>query len=159
MRFVAACLIILALAGGLLFSTAQAIGADGQAKSDPAKEKDAKAPKKEPEFNSPPKGATIISIGRLTGQITKGSDGKTFSMETVFNGSKKEIEINLAAITKVRRIKQNEFDDKGNRKTSPPVVTDATADEIRGGTMATVVVSGTRDGKWLVAKLVTLAGE
>jgi hypothetical protein len=118
--------------------------------------KDAKA---EPEFNHPPKGAALLPMGQFRGKITKGSDGKTFAMEVAVNGKKKEVEINLAASTKVRVSKQSEFDDKGNPKKSARVVTTGTADDLRGGLEVTVVVSGTRDGSWLVAKLATVTGE
>jgi hypothetical protein len=118
-----------------------------------------KSAKEEPEFNSPPKGAVLVSHGRLIGQIAKGSDGKTFSLEVQVEGKKKEFEINLASYTKVRVTKQKEFDDKGNPKKSAPVSSAGTADDIRGGRNAVVTVSGTRDGKWLVAKFVTIADE
>jgi hypothetical protein len=139
------------------------IGADdstAKSQAEPAKKStDSKPAKEEPEFNSPPKGAVIVPLGRVVGQITKGSDGKTFSMDVMVDGKKKEIEINLAASTKVRRVKQSDFDDKGNPKKSAPVVTAATMDDLRGGMTVAVLVSGTRDGKWLVAKAATLTGE
>jgi hypothetical protein len=122
--------------------------------------KNAKETKPESEFNSPPKGAALLPMGQVKGRITKGSDGKTFSVEVTLNGAKKEIEINLAASTKVRVSKQPEFDDKGNIKKSARVVTAAgTADDLRGGMNVTVTVSGTRDGSWLVAKLATVTGD
>jgi hypothetical protein len=123
------------------------------------KDKESKPAKAEPEFNSPPKGATLVSHGRLIGQIAKGSDGKTFSMEVQADGAKREIEVNLASYTKVRVTRQSEFDDKGNPKKSAPVSSPGTADDIRGGRNAIVTVSGTRDGKWLVAKFVTISNE
>jgi hypothetical protein len=129
-------------------------------KDDPAKkDKDAKTPKAEPEFNAPPRGATLVALGKYKGMITKGSDGKTFSVEMVLNGKKQEVEINLAAFTKVTRVQQAEFDDKGNPKKSAPTVTPATADDLRGGRTVIVNVSGTRDGKWVVAKTATLVGD
>lgn len=131
-------------------------------KADPArkdKDKDAKPSKAEPEFNPAPRGATIVAMGKFRGMITKGSDGKAFSVELVLNGKKQEVEINLAAYTKVTRVQQSEFDDKGNPKKSAPTYTPATADDLRGGRTVIVNVSGTRDGKWLVAKTATLVGE
>jgi hypothetical protein len=122
-------------------------------------DKETKPAKPEPEFNSPPKGTVLVSHGRLIGQITKGSDGKTFSMEVQVDGSKKEIEVNLASYTRVRVTRQSEFDEKGNPKKSAPVSSAGTADDIRGGRNVVVTVSGTRDGKWLVAKFVTVSGE
>jgi hypothetical protein len=119
----------------------------------------AKDAKTETEFNHPPKGAVLVSMGQIRGKITKGSDGKTFSVEVPVNGKNKEVEINLAASTKVRVSKQSEFDDKGNPKRSPRVVTAGTADDLRGGANVTVFVSGTRDGSWLVAKLATVTGD
>jgi hypothetical protein len=128
--------------------------------SDPAKsDKDAPLAKEEPKYNSPPKGAVLVALGQLNGRIAKGSDGQTFSVELETGGKKKEIEINLASYTKVRVRKQSEFDDKGNAKKTAPVTTDGTADAIRGGRTAVVTISGTRDGKWLVAKSVTITGE
>jgi hypothetical protein len=133
---------------------------DTPSKSDtPKKDKDAKATKDEPEFNQPPKGAILLSMNSLKGRITKGSDGRTFSVELVVNGKKKEIEINLAASTKVRVIKQSDFDDKGNPKKGARVMTSGTLDDIRGGMLVTVTLNGTRDGAWLVAKSVTITGE
>jgi hypothetical protein len=123
------------------------------------KDKDSKPAKEEQQYNSPPKGASLVSLGRLTGRIAKGSDGKTFSLEVEINGKKKEVEINLAAYTKVRVTRQAEFDDKGNPKKSAPVASQGTADDIRGGRAATVTVNGTSDGKWLVARYVSLSGE
>jgi hypothetical protein len=123
------------------------------------KDKDGKPAKQEPEFNTPPKGATILALGQFKGQIVKGSDGKTFSMEVDLNGRKKEVEVNLAAYTKVRLSRQSDYDDKGNPRKSAPVVTPATADDIRGGMKIVVTVSGTRDGKWLVAKVATVTNE
>jgi hypothetical protein len=133
---------------------------DPPAKTDPSKkEKDAKSAPEEPRFNSPPKGVTLVVIGRLVGRITKGSDGKTFSMETESNGKKKEVEINLAAFTRVRIAKASEFDDKGNPKKSAPLPTNGTLEDLRGGMSVIVNVSGTRDGKWLVAKVATITGD
>jgi hypothetical protein len=80
-------------------------------------------------------------------------------VEVVQNGKKKEIEINLAAATKVLLSKQSAFDDKGNPKKATRVVTPGTLDDIRGGMNVTVTVSGTRDAKWLVAKVATITVE
>jgi hypothetical protein len=121
--------------------------------------KDAKPAKDEPQFNPPPRGATLVALGQYVGQITKGSDGKAFSVEVMLNGKKQEVEINLAAYTKVRRVQQAEFDEKGNPKKGAPVYTAATQDDLRGGRKVIVNVSGTRDGKWVVAKTATLVGD
>lgn len=141
----------------------RSLGSDdppGPPKADASKnDKDAKPAKDEVEYNRPPKGAVVAPLGQITGRIAKGSDGKTFSVESSVNGKKQEVEINLATSTKVRVRQQSEFDDKGNRKKSAAVVTAGTADDIRGGMNVTVMISGTRDGKWLVAKLVTVSGE
>src|SRR5438309_1602239 len=101
-------------------------------KADAAKkDQDAKPSKDEAEYNRPPKGAVVAPLGQITGRIAKGSDGRTFSVETSVGGKKQEVEINLAATTKVRVRQQTEFDDKGNRKKSAPVVVTAgTADDI-----------------------------
>lgn len=125
----------------------------------PAKEEPSKKDKDEPTFNSPPKGATVVVKGIFRGQVTKGSDGKVFSMQIdVGGGKKKEIEVNLAAITRVRKANNSEFDDKGNPKKSAGDVK-AAPEDIRGGLNVIVTMSGTKDGAWLVAKQVVITGE
>jgi hypothetical protein len=150
-------LTVLLLTTAVLLSGGSHVIGDPPA-ADPAK-KDKDAKPAEPQYNPPPRGATVVVLGQYKGQITKGSDGKTFSVDVMLNGKKQEVEINLAAYTKVRRVQQAEFDEKGNPKKGAPVYTAATADDLRGGRVVIVSVSGTRDGKWVVAKTATLVGD
>jgi uncharacterized protein (DUF2147 family) len=155
----AARLMVLLLATAVLLSGGSQVTGDPPAADPAKKDKDAKPAKDEPQYNPPPRGATVVALGKYRGQITKGSDGKAFSMDVVLNGKKQEIEINLAAYTKVYRVQQSDFDEKGNPKKTAPVATAATADDLRGGRTVIVNVSGTRDGKWVVAKTATLVGD
>jgi hypothetical protein len=125
---------------------------DAPAKKD-AKDKEAKD---EPSYNSPPKGALLVSLGTVTGRITKGCDGKAFSME-ISKG--KEVEVNLAKITTVYVINGMEFDDKGNPKKTAARPVKGAPDDIRAEATAVVELSGTRNGKWLMAKRVTVKRE
>jgi hypothetical protein len=153
----------LSLLAMLTFLPARSSGRDdtpAAPKADASKkDKETKPAKDEPEYNQPPKGAVLFPVGPIKGRITKGSDGKTFSMEIPANGKVKEVEINLAATTKVRVVKVSEFDDKGNARKPTRVVSNGTADDLRGGLYVTVTLSGTRDGSWLVLRTATVAGE
>jgi hypothetical protein len=159
----------------LLLTTCGVLTTFGQKTDDTPAKKDAPAKKDDPaatdkdkdkdkkpaaEFNSPPKGVAIIKLGTVHGVIAKGSDGKTFRLK--IDKQEKDVEVNLASTTKVR-IPANEFDDKGNRKKPKydPKDTDrslggvkGTSDDIKDGEKVLVDLSGTRDAKWLMAKIV-----
>ncbi len=159
MRFVSHAVLLLAVTVAQFSDRSNASDDPSPAKQPETPKKQTPAPKEEGTYNAPPKGAVLVSLGRFVGRVIKGSDGKSFSMEVDPGTGKKEIEINLAAYTKVRVVKHAEFDDKGNPKRSAPTSSVGGPEDIRAGTIAVVNLSGTRDGKWLVAKQVTLSPE
>ena len=152
------------IGAALLAAACGLLALDVRADDDPpAKKGDKKAdaPKKddkkeEPAYNAPPKGQALRHIGQVKGKITKACDGKVFGFQA--DNDKKEVEVNLAATTKIEVFKKDEFDEKGNPKKNPrrgPVK--AAADDIKSGTVL-LDLSGTRGG-WYVARRVLLLGE
>lgn len=122
--------------------------------------KDSKSTADKQEYNSPPKGKSLVQLGNYAGQVTKSCDGKTFSMQVILGKDKKqEIEINLMASTKIRVLNRGKFDAKGNALKTPPGGSKGSPEDISSGARVVVAMKGTSDGKWFAATIVTVTGE